>query len=130
MLDIVESNTFKYLCHLSLQINPGTDAEIKKYLADVTTHIKKEKALLEEKFSHMSSASDREIQHLKKLVGQKEEEVRQMREEMHSQASSLSNKHFQDMTSEKEKLLQMQSDLATKFESERHEIDRRHSQVR
>lgn len=102
---------------------------MKKYLADVTNIMKKEKALLEEKFKHVSSASETEIVNLKKALSQKEEEIRQMRDDLHAQASSLSSKHFQDMTTEKEKLLKMQSDLAAKFEMERQEIDRRHSMV-
>ncbi|CAL8094623.1 unnamed protein product [Orchesella dallaii] len=127
VLDIVESNPFKYLCHLSLQINPGTDTEVKKYLADVTTGLKKDCGLWQEKYSHLSSAMETELKRVNELLQQKNDELTKLRDDIHSQANSLSSKHFQDMTVEKEKLLKMQSDLASKFESERLEIDRRHS---
>lgn len=129
VLDIVESNPFKYLCHLSMIINPGTDTEVKKYLADVTSGLKKDCSLLNEKYSHLASTMEAEIIRLKKLLDQKNEELQQTREEMHSQASSLSQRHFQDLTGEKEKLLKLQSDLASKFESDRNETERRHAQV-
>ncbi|ODM96961.1 Spindle assembly abnormal protein 6 [Orchesella cincta] len=129
VLDIVESNPFKYLCHLSLQINPGTDTEVKKYLADVTTGLKKECGLWQEKYSHLSSAMETELTRVKGLLQLKNDELTKLRDDIHCQANSLSSKHFQDMTVEKEKLLKMQSDLASKFESERLEIDRRHSQA-
>ena len=33
VLDVVETNPFKHLIHLSLKFLPGNDEEIKKYLA-------------------------------------------------------------------------------------------------
>lgn len=33
-LYVVETNPFKHLTHLSLKFLPGSDAEVKKYLAD------------------------------------------------------------------------------------------------
>ena len=33
-LHVVETNPFKHLTHLSLKFLPGSDADVKKYLAD------------------------------------------------------------------------------------------------
>jgi len=128
-LDIVESNPFKYLCHLSLQINAGSDAEVKKYLCDVTTTLKKEHQLLREKYTHLMSTMEDETTRLKSQLELKGRELGEIRDQLHAQANSLSTKHFEDMTQEKEKLLRLQSDLASKFEVEKSELDRRHNQV-
>ena len=40
MLNVVETNPFKHLTHLSLKFVPGTDADVKKYLADCLKQLK------------------------------------------------------------------------------------------
>ena len=40
VLSIVETNPFKHLIHLSLKFVPGTDSDIKKYLADCLKQLK------------------------------------------------------------------------------------------
>lgn len=39
-LNIVETNPFKHLNHLSLKFVPGSDADVKKYLADCLKQFK------------------------------------------------------------------------------------------
>lgn len=34
VLNVIETNPFKHLTHLSLKFIPGTDSDVKKYLAD------------------------------------------------------------------------------------------------
>lgn len=34
VLNVIETNPFKHLTHLSLKFFPGTDSDVKKYLAD------------------------------------------------------------------------------------------------
>lgn len=129
-MDIVESNPFKYLCHLSLHINAGTDGEVKKYLCDVTSGLKKDYELLRDKYNHLMSSMESESARMKEQMDVKNGEIGHLRDQLHAQANSLSTKHFQDMTQEKEKLLKLQSELAAKFEYERSEMERRHSIVR
>ena len=38
-LHVVETNPFKHLTHLSLKFLPGSDAEVKKYLASCLKHL-------------------------------------------------------------------------------------------
>ena len=40
VLDVVETNPFKHLIHLSLNFLPGNDQEIKKYLAKCLKELK------------------------------------------------------------------------------------------
>ena len=39
-MNIVETNPFKHLNHLSLKFMPGSDADVKKYLADCLKQFK------------------------------------------------------------------------------------------
>ena len=38
-LCIVETNPFKHLTHLALRLQPGSDADVKKYLAACLTRL-------------------------------------------------------------------------------------------
>lgn len=40
MLNVIETNPFKHLTHLSLKFIPGTDSDVKKYLADCLKQLK------------------------------------------------------------------------------------------
>lgn len=40
MLNVVETNPFKHLTHLSLKFVPGSDTDVKKYLADCLKQLK------------------------------------------------------------------------------------------
>jgi len=40
VMNIVETNPFKHLNHLSLKFMPGSDADVKKYLADCLKQFK------------------------------------------------------------------------------------------
>ena len=40
LLNIVETNPFKHLTHLSLKFVPGSDADVKKHLADCLKQLK------------------------------------------------------------------------------------------
>ena len=39
-MNLIETNPFKHLTHLSLKFLPGTDSDIKKYLADCLKTLK------------------------------------------------------------------------------------------
>ena len=39
-LNVVETNSFKHLTHLALKFLPGSDSDIKKYLADCLKTLK------------------------------------------------------------------------------------------
>ena len=40
ILNVIETNPFKHLTHLSLKFIPGNDSDIKKYLADCLKQLK------------------------------------------------------------------------------------------
>ncbi|EPY76404.1 hypothetical protein CB1_001428100 [Camelus ferus] len=59
-LNVVETNPFKHLTHLSLKLLPGNDVEIKKFLADC---LKCSKAQVQYQQQHEQQKKDLEILH-------------------------------------------------------------------
>jgi len=128
-LDIVESNPFKYLSHLSLLIQPGTDGDVKTYLSQVTNELKKENENLRTKFQHVHSSLESEVLKLKSQIDAKEIEINRLRDEMRNESAQNSEKYFRDLSIEKEKLLQFQSELSSKYEVEKLDLEKRHREV-
>uniref|UniRef100_A0A8I3XB79 Spindle assembly abnormal protein 6 homolog n=1 Tax=Callithrix jacchus TaxID=9483 RepID=A0A8I3XB79_CALJA len=101
-LNVVETNPFKHLTHLSLKLLPGNDVEIKKFLAGCL------KCSKEEKLSLMQSLDDvtKQLDFTQKTLTEKTQELDKLRNEWASHTAALTNKHSQELTNEKEKALQ------------------------
>ena len=52
-LNVVETNPFKHLVHLSLRFLPGNDKEIKKYLANCLLSLKVQDTHLDNRGRHV-----------------------------------------------------------------------------
>ncbi|XP_066896545.1 spindle assembly abnormal protein 6 homolog isoform X2 [Kogia breviceps] len=101
-LNVVETNPFKHLTHLSLKLLPGNDVEIKKFLADCLKCSKEEKLSLTQSLDDVT----RQLNFTQKTLSEKIQELDKLRNEWASHTATLSNKHSQELTNEKEKALQ------------------------
>ncbi|KAF4805267.1 Spindle assembly abnormal protein 6 like protein [Turdus rufiventris] len=99
-LNVVETNPFKHLTHLSLKFLPGTDAEIKKFLANCLKYLKS--------------------------LSEKSRELDKLKNEWASYTAALSNKHSQELTSEKERALQAQTQYQQQHEQQKKELENLH----
>uniref|UniRef100_A0A674J8S0 Spindle assembly abnormal protein 6 N-terminal domain-containing protein n=1 Tax=Terrapene triunguis TaxID=2587831 RepID=A0A674J8S0_9SAUR len=99
-LNVVETNPFKHLTHLSLKFLPGNDAEIKKFLAICLKCIKS--------------------------LSEKSRELDKLRSEWTSHTTMLTNKHTQELTNEKEKALQVQTQYQQQHEQQKKELENLH----
>ncbi|XP_061267053.1 spindle assembly abnormal protein 6 homolog isoform X3 [Bos javanicus] len=102
LLNVVETNPFKHLTHLSLKLLPGNDVEIKKFLADCLKCSKEEKLSLTQSLDDVT----RQLNFTQKTLSEKIQELDKLRNEWASHTATLSNKHSQELTNEKEKALQ------------------------
>lgn len=118
-LNVVETNPFKHLTHLSLKLLPGNDVEIKKFLAGCL------KCSKEEKFSLTQSLEDvtRQLNFTQKTLSEKIQELDKLRNEWASHTAALSNKHSQELTSEKEKALQVQIQYQQQHEQQKKDLE-------
>ncbi|KAJ8395458.1 hypothetical protein AAFF_G00031920 [Aldrovandia affinis] len=105
-LNVVETNAFKHLTHLSLKLLHGTDLEIKKYLAICLSCVKEEKRVLEQKLKRTEEDLTGQLSFTQQTLSEKTRELDKLRSEWTCQTSSLSNRHCQDLTTEREKALE------------------------
>ncbi|EHH14983.1 hypothetical protein EGK_01006 [Macaca mulatta] len=101
-LNVVETNPFKHLTHLSLKLLPGNDVEIKKFLAGCLK--------------------------CSKTLAEKNQELDKLRNEWASHTAALTNKHSQELTNEKEKALQAQVQYQRQHEQQKKDLEILHQQ--
>ncbi|KAF1386058.1 hypothetical protein PFLUV_G00114220 [Perca fluviatilis] len=125
---VVETNAFKHLNHLSLRLVPGSDKEVKDYLAVCLSSLKAEKQALEMKLKKTEDDLSRQLSYAQQTLSEKTKELDKLRSEWTSQSSSLSSRHSQELQSEREKAAEYQSRLQQQTEQLRHELETAHKQ--
>uniref|UniRef100_A0A8C1QZH8 Spindle assembly abnormal protein 6 homolog n=1 Tax=Cyprinus carpio TaxID=7962 RepID=A0A8C1QZH8_CYPCA len=125
-LNIVETNAFKHLTHLSLKLLPGSDADIKKYLATCLSNVKEEKQQLDQKLRKTEEDLTRQLNYAQQTLSEKSRELDKLRSEWTSQTTSLSSRHMHDLSAEREKALETQARLQQQNEQLRQELESSH----
>ncbi|XP_048207990.1 spindle assembly abnormal protein 6 homolog isoform X3 [Perognathus longimembris pacificus] len=123
-LNVVETNPFKHLIHLSLKLLPGNDVEIKKFLACCLKCSKEEKLSLTQSLDDVT----RQLNSTQKTLSEKIQELEKLRNEWASHTASLTNKHSQELTNEKEKALQAQVQYQQQHEQQKKDLEILHQQ--
>ncbi|XP_069718303.1 spindle assembly abnormal protein 6 homolog [Phaenicophaeus curvirostris] len=125
-LNVVETNAFKHLTHLSLKFLPGNDAEIKKFLATCLKCLKEDKMMLEGKLRKTEEDLTRQLSYAQQSLSEKSRELDKLKSEWTSYTTTLTNKHTQELTNEKEKALQAQAQYQQQHEQQKKELENLH----
>ncbi|KFO94422.1 Spindle assembly abnormal protein 6, partial [Buceros rhinoceros silvestris] len=125
-LNVVETNPFKHLTHLSLKFLPGNDAEVKKFLASSLKCLKEDKMMLEEKLRKTEEDLTRQLSYTQQSLSEKSRELDKLKNEWTSYTAALTNKHTQELTSEKERALQAQTQYQQQHEQQKKELENLH----
>ncbi|KAM6066026.1 spindle assembly abnormal protein 6 homolog isoform 3-T3 [Chlamydotis macqueenii] len=125
-LNVVETNPFKHLTHLSLKFLPGNDAEIKKFLASCLKCLKEDKIMLEEKLRKTEEDLTRQLSYTQQSLSDKSRELDKLKNEWTSYTTALTNKHTQELTNEKERTLQAQAQYQQQHEQQKKELENLH----
>ncbi|XP_076879934.1 spindle assembly abnormal protein 6 homolog [Brachyhypopomus gauderio] len=125
-LNIVETNAFKHLTHLSLKLLPGSDVEVKKYLATCLATVKESKERLQQRLKKTEEDLSRQLSYAQQTLSEKSRELDKLRSEWTSQTTSLSSRHTQDLTAEREKALEIQTRLQQQNEQLRRDLETGH----
>ncbi|KAK3743903.1 hypothetical protein QZH41_008766 [Actinostola sp. cb2023] len=80
-LNIIETNPFKHLTHLSLRFLPGNDTEVKKYLADCLKKFKEEKTSLEYRLSSTEQDLQQRLENCQEMKSKTLQEFEKERKE-------------------------------------------------
>ncbi|XP_062868948.1 spindle assembly abnormal protein 6 homolog isoform X2 [Trichomycterus rosablanca] len=125
-LNVVETNAFKHLTHLSLKLLPGSDVEVKKYLASCLAMVKEEKEQLQQRLKKTEDDLSRQLNYAQQTLSEKSRELDKLRTEWTSQTTSLSSSYTQDLSAERDKALEIQTRLQQQNEQLRRELESTH----
>ncbi|XP_042317629.1 spindle assembly abnormal protein 6 homolog isoform X4 [Sceloporus undulatus] len=128
-LNVVETNPFKHLTHLSLKFLPGNDTEIKKFLATCLKCVKEEKLQLEQKLSKTEEDLKRQLSYTQQSLSEKSRELDKLRNDLTSRTASLTSKHNQELAYEKEKALQTQVQYQQQNEQQKRDLESLHQKT-
>ncbi|KAG6936291.1 spindle assembly abnormal protein 6 -like protein [Chelydra serpentina] len=122
-LNVVETNPFKHLTHLSLKLLAGSDSDIKKYLAICIKNLKMENSILEDKLHRSEEGLSKRLTVTQQALAEKSKKLDKLQNEWTSQTASLTNKYSQEITAEKEKVLQIQTQYQLQHEQQKKEME-------
>ncbi|CAJ0959374.1 unnamed protein product [Ranitomeya imitator] len=122
-LNIIETNPFKHLVHLSLKLLEGNDNDVKKYLADCIQSLKLENCVLKGKLQKSEEDFSQTLCLTQQALDEKCKELNKLRNEWTSHTSLLTSRHTQEITTEREKVLQMQTQYQHKYEQQKKELE-------
>ncbi|XP_025923078.1 spindle assembly abnormal protein 6 homolog isoform X2 [Apteryx rowi] len=125
-LNVVETNPFKHLTHLSLKFLPGNDAEIKKFLASCLKCLKEDKEILEQKLRKTEEDFTRQLSYTQQSLSEKSQELDKLKNEWTTYTTALTNTHTQELTNEKERALQAQAQYQQQHEQQKKELESLH----
>uniref|UniRef100_A0A8C8RUK4 Spindle assembly abnormal protein 6 homolog n=1 Tax=Pelusios castaneus TaxID=367368 RepID=A0A8C8RUK4_9SAUR len=122
-LNVVETNPFKHLTHLSLKLLAGSDSDIKKYLAICIKNLKMENSILEDKLHRTEEGLLKRLTITQQALAEKSKELDKLQNEWTSQATSLTNKYSKEITAEKEEVLKIQAQYQLQHEQQKKEME-------
>lgn len=129
VLNVVETNPFKHLIHLSLKFVPGTDTDVKKYLADCLKQLKDTNSLLQQKLEHTSLDLSQRLKQTQDSLSSKSAELESLKTEWNARIGDQKARHKEEMAVEKEKAVQLQGSLQQRQERDRRELEQAHTKI-
>merc|ERR1712137_1308935 len=107
LFEIVETNPFKHLCHLSLQMSEGSEGQIKKHLSNKLRQFK------EERDDHMQviQSIEQQLDLERKNSAQKTAELNMLKNDFQSKLQETNNQLKIEFQTEKNLLQHNKSEL-------------------
>jgi len=135
-LEVVETNPFKHLVHLSLKFVAGNDEEVKKYLVTCLKSLKEEKSSLENHLNGTEKDLSSRLSNAQKLLSDQSKELSELKEKLHREVDETTKYYQGEITKEKEAFLKLQQtceekicsnriNLEEQFNKQIHELERK-----
>lgn len=128
-LNVIETNPFKHLTHLSLKFLPGLDADVKEYLADCLKNLKDQNETLLQRLEHSESSLGQQLRQTREALTARSQELDSLKSEWTTRLSDLSCRHAQEMNSVREKAIKTQTEAQQRYERERRELEQAHAKL-
>ncbi|XP_064387182.1 spindle assembly abnormal protein 6 homolog [Halichondria panicea] len=127
VLNVVETNPFRHLNHLSLKFVPASDTYLKKYLAECLLGLKEENCYLSESLTTTRTDLSAQLAQCEETLSRRSSELESLKAQWNAHATTLSSEHSVSLSSEREKALQTQSEMADRFAREKREMEELHT---
>ncbi|XP_018114129.1 spindle assembly abnormal protein 6 homolog isoform X2 [Xenopus laevis] len=125
-LDVIETNPFKLLTHLSLRLLPANDLEIKSYLAACLRSIKDEKNILQQTLNKTVEDLNQKLLSTQQSLSEKSLELDRVKSERSLQVTALTNQHTAELANEKEQAQKAHAHLLQQYEQQRKDLESSH----
>ncbi|KAJ3333697.1 Spindle assembly abnormal protein 6 [Blyttiomyces sp. JEL0837] len=118
LFNIIETNTFKHIIHLSLHFIPGNDAAVKQYLAGMVKELKTDNSVLRNQLRSTHDSLSTRLRDTAATSAAVVSELDKLKISHAEQASRLQLQHSQQMAEEKERALREKEELRSSYEKE------------
>ncbi|KAL6257926.1 hypothetical protein P5V15_011525 [Pogonomyrmex californicus] len=122
---LVETNNFKHLCHLSLNISPASDSDLKTHMA---MKIKQLKENLSQQNKDAVNLETR-LNDLTNKLETKTKELEQMEQKYLTEKNQIQFNSSQQINIEKDRLAQARLEWQRQSEKEKMEVEQRHAEI-
>ncbi|CAG0903410.1 unnamed protein product [Darwinula stevensoni] len=129
LLEVVESNPFKHLCHLALKLNQGTDSQVKNFLAATLLRLKTEKEQLQLRLRGTEDSLAKQLEGLQIELDRRTQEVDSARRELKETTAMFTSRLEKDLYAERDKASQTQSTCIAKYETQLKDLEQKHART-
>ncbi|KAL0113522.1 hypothetical protein PUN28_012583 [Cardiocondyla obscurior] len=122
---LVETNNFKHLCHLSLNISPASDSDLKTHMAMKIKHLK-------ENISQQSRDAvslETRLNDLTNKLETKTKELEQLEQKYLTEKNQIQYNSSQQISIEKDRLSQARLEWQQQSEKDKMEVEQRHAET-
>ncbi|KAJ3159150.1 Spindle assembly abnormal protein 6 [Geranomyces michiganensis] len=123
VLQVVETNRFRNITHISLKFTPGNDAAVKQYLAQLVKDYKTENNTLRDQLNTTGSTLASRLKDSEQLAAQLNAELERTRLANAEQISRLRLSHAEESARDRESLIRQREEAKTAFEREKRSIE-------
>lgn len=124
-LDVVETNPFKHLVHLSLKLTPAPESFVKKHLTFSIRALKDEKRRLETSLRNSEAGFQARLKQYQDACAEKERELERAHSLHSSQLDGLREQHRRELATEQERLRKASTEQQFKSDLEHREQEQK-----
>ncbi|XP_076276307.1 spindle assembly abnormal 6 [Lasioglossum baleicum] len=125
ILKLVETNNFKHLCHLSLNISPASDSDLKTHMAMKIKQLKEN--ILQQ--SRNAVTLEARLTDLTNKVEIKTKELEQLEQKCNAERSQMQLSSSEQISLEKDRFAKARLEWQCQSEKDKLEVERRHTEI-
>ncbi|XP_057298901.1 spindle assembly abnormal protein 6 homolog [Hydractinia symbiolongicarpus] len=129
VLDVVETNPFKHLVHLSLKFVVGNNEEIKNYLALCLKSLKEEKTVLEKNFSSKESELSNRLSSTNQILADRTRELDELKIQLRDKLGETTSQLNEQVSREKQNQEKLRHSYEERLKNERLTFDERYNKT-